>query len=241
MDISKLIRDPSKIHASLKELPDNSLVALKRLRIYIPQRFEERELASISNEIYICGIYAIVTEDGFYGVSLVNSMVRIQPSVINTIKVDGDSYYEFVFDAGSTVIPDLNLVKNDVLTYLIFDEFFAKGRVPWYVSYDDLGSIFDTASKYAGTNVGENREVIELITSIVARDPKNRYQMYRHVIKDRGTLLSNPPAYVPLDAIQFTATNTTAKLAGAYMADGVVSALVNPSERVERIEGYLVR
>lgn len=241
MDISKLIRDPSKVHAVLKELPDNSLVALKRVRIYIPQRFEERDLASISNEIYICGIYAIVTDEGFYGVSTINAMVRIQPSSINTVKVDGDNYYEFIFNPGSVVIPDLNLVKNDVLTYQIFDEMFAKGRVPWYVSYDDLGGIYETADKHAGVGIGRNREVIELIASIVARDPSNLYQMYRHAIKNRGTLLTNPPEFVPLDAIQYTATNTTAKLAGAYMADGVVSALVNPSERQERIESYLVR
>lgn len=241
MDIRHFTRDAGRIHACLKELPDNSLVALKRLRLYIPTRFEERDLAIISNEILICGIFALVNDDNFYCISTVNAMIRISPTVINTVKIEGESYYEFIFEPGSTVIPNLDLLKDDVVTYYIFDEFFAKGRVPWYIGYDDLGSIFDTSSKHAGVSFGNNREIIELITSIVARDPDNRYQMYRHVIKDRGTLLNKPPTYVPLDAIQFTATNTTSKLVGAYMADGVVSALVNPSERQERIESLLTQ
>lgn len=241
MDIRHYTRDAGKIKSVLKELPDNSLVALKRVRIFIPVRFEERSLASISTETHICGVYAIADDNNFYAVSTVNAMIRITPSLINTVKVEGEAYYEFVFEAGSTVIPNLNLVKNDVMTYYIFDELFAKGRVPWYLSYDDLGSVFSTAKKHAGVDFSRNREIIELIASIVARDPNDRYRMYRHAIKDRSTLLTNPPDYVPLDAIQFTATNTTSKLVGAYMSDGVVSALVNPAERSERIESLLTQ
>lgn len=241
MDVTKLVRDASKIHACLKKLPDNSLVTTKRLRIYIPIRFEERNLASIGSDVFIVGIYAIVTDDGFYGVAKTNAMIHITPSAINTVKVDGDDYYEFVFNPGSTVISNLSLVKNDVVTYYIFDEFFAKGRVPWYIDYDSLGSIFDSAAKHAGVNFGKNKVIIELIASIIARDKKDRYIMYRHVVKNLADKLKNKPDFIPLSAIQFTATNTVTKLAGAYMSDGIVSALVNPSERVERVESLLTR
>lgn len=239
MDITGFVRDPKQIKSVLKTLPDDSLVATKRVYIYIPVRFEERGLASIGAETYIACIYAIATENGFYGVSTTNAMMRIEPSNVNTVKVGNEAYYEFIFEAGSTVCPNLNLVRDDVLTYRIFDEFFAKGKVPWYLGYDDLGSIYDSAEKHANVGFGNNKVVIELITSIIARDPSNRYEMYRHIIKDRQTLLKTPPEFIPLDAIQFTATNTTAKLVGAYMSDGIVSALVNPSERVERIESLL--
>ena len=182
----------------------------------------------------------MVTDDGFYGVSTVNAMIRITPTSINTIKVDGDTYYEFLFEPGAVMIPNLNLLCNDVLTYYVFDEFFAKGKVPWYIGYDDIGSIFDTSNKHAGINFGQSREIIEMVASIIARSPKNRYEMYRHFLEKPEQLLSNPPAYVPLGAIQFTATNTTAKIGGSYTKDGLVSALVNPSERTERIENLLI-
>lgn len=241
MDITKLVRDPSKIRAQLKELPDGSVVCTSRMRIYVPQRFEERNLASISAEVYICGIYAIANDEGYYGISTVNAMMRISPTSINTIKINGDGYYEFTFEPGSTVIASTDLVKSDTLTYYIFDEIFAKGQVPWYIGYNDLGTIFETAGKHAGVSLSDNREVIELIASIISRNPDNRYLSYRHIVKDQTTVMTKPPAYISLDTIQYTATNTTAKLAGSYMAEGVVSALINPSTRVERIESILTK
>lgn len=239
MDITKLIRSPINITKSLKEMKDNSLVTTDRLRIYIPVRFSERNLAKISSEIYICGICAIVNDNNQYGVLIVPSMIKITPTVINTIKVGEDSYYEFIFDKGSKVIENLDVLVNDTLAFFIFDEFFTKGRVPWYINYNDLGTIFDKSAKYANVNFNDKRVILELVASTIARNPADRYKTYRQSITKQEDVNNNPPKYIPLEAIQFTATNTVAKLAGAYMSDGVVSALVNPSEDVERIEKLL--
>lgn len=239
MDVSKLIRNPAKIHECIAELPDGRLIAKKALKILIPQRFEERNLASISNEINIAGIFAIVLDDTYYGVSTVNAMMRIEPSAIMKIDIDGVGYYEFLFEPGSTMVSSVQLVKIDTIVYRIYDEFIAKGRVPWYLGYMDLGKIFDTASKHAGASVGDNREVIELLVSIVSRDSNNRQKYYRQSIKSMDDLVKNPPAFIPLRSVTYTATNTTNKLAGSYFNEGMVSALVSPSEREERIEHLL--
>lgn len=103
MDITKFIRDASKINACLTTLKDDSVVCSKRMYIYIPARFAERQLASISTEVYIVGLYAIAIEDGFYAVSNVNAMLRITPSAIKMVKVSGDEYFEFVLDRKSVV------------------------------------------------------------------------------------------------------------------------------------------
>lgn len=241
MDVSGLRRDGDKVKACIKELPDGSLIATKRLRVHIPTRFEDVDLAVISTDIHTVGLFSIITDEGLYAVMNVNAMVQLKPSAINTVKINEVTYYEFTFEAGSVFCPTTDLVKNDVITYYIFEEIFTKGNVPYYLGYDDLGNIFDTAIQHAGTAAGSNKSVMDIIASIIARDPKNPYQQYRHVVKDRSTLFTNPPMFVPLDAIQFTATNTTAKLAGAYMQEGVVSALVNPSKQKERIEDLLTR
>lgn len=241
MDIRKLVRDAPKVHAALKELPDESLVTTKGCKIYVPARFAERGLASIGIETHIVGIYAIVVEDKYYGVSMVNAMVRINPTAITTVKVGEDEYYEFYFEPGSKVIPSVQLVKTDTLVFKIYDEIIAKGRVPWYLEYFDLAKIFDSAKYHAGANVGENREVTELIISMIGRDPKDRTKYYRQSIKSMDDVKKNPPAFIPLRSVQYNATNTTTKLMGSYFSDGLVSALVNPSEREERIEELLRR
>lgn len=239
MDIKKLIRDPKRVQAYLEELPDESLVCKKPVKIYVPARFAERGLAQIGMETYIVGIFAIVVDDVYYGVSLVNAMMRIEPTSTLKIQIDGDDYYEFSFDAGSVVITSTQLVKTDVLVYRIYDEIISKGRVPWYLGYLELGKIFDTALYHAGANIGANQEVTELLVSMISRDEKDRTKYYRTAIKDLSELETNRPAFIPMRSVQYAPTNTTNKLAGSYFGDAVVSALVNPADRVERIESLL--
>lgn len=241
MNINDLIRDPKRVHANLRELEDGRLITLTGCRIYTPVRFSERGLTSIGVETHIVGIYAIVVEDKYYGVSMVNAMMRIDPGVRNVVNIDGDDYYEFVFEAGSTVIASVNLVKTDVLTYRIYDEIISKGNVPWYLGYSELAKIFDTAKYHAGANIGGDHEVTELLVSMISRDPVDRTKYYRQSVRTSEDLNKIKPAFIPLKSVTYSATNTTNKLAGSHFSEGVVSALVSPSERTERIEELLRR
>lgn len=240
MDPSKLVRDAAKVHACLKELPDNRLITTRGCKIYIPTRFAERDLATIGMETYIAGIYAITVDDKYYGVSLINAMHRIEPTSTAKVMINEDEHYEFYFEPGSTVFSSVDLVRKDTLPYKIFDEMFVKGRMPWYISYADAGSIFETAQKHAGANVGGNPEVIKLLVATIARNPKDRHKYYRSGLTSMKDL-SSPPAWVGLRSVTYAATNTTNKLAGSHFAEGVVSALNNPTERRERIEDLLTR
>lgn len=239
MDIKSLVRDASKVHACLQELPDARVVAVKPCKIYVPSRFSEHNLAEIGVDTYIVGIYVIVVEDKYYGVSLINAMHRIVPTSTIRIKIDGEEYFEFFFEAGQTVFATTYLLKNDVLVYRIYDEILSKGKIPWYINYDDLGHIFDSASFHGGANIGKESEVTELIVSLISRNKKNMTQYYRTTIKSLDEIKTNPPEFVALKSVVYAATNTTNKLAGSYFATGVVSALVSPAERKERLESIL--
>lgn len=240
MDITKLIRDGKRVTDVLIELEDGRLVTTKRVCIYIPTRFAERGLAYIDTENYIVGIYAIVLEDTFYGVSLVNAMINIDSSEINRIKIDDEPYFEFVFIPGSTVFKSVNLVKTDVLTYSIYDEFFSNGKIPWYVNYQDLGRIFDTAKYHAGAAIGTNKEVTELIASMVARDSNDRTKYFRTTLNEQADLKTKEPTFIGLRNVTYSATNTLNRLGGSYMSQGIVASLVNPAEREERLESILL-
>ncbi len=239
MDINKLIRSPEKIHACLTELPSGQLVTSKKLCIYIPTRFAERNMAYVGLDNYILGIYAIVLDDTFYGTSLVNAMINIDPTETNRIKINDEQYFEFTFKPGSTVFKNVNLVKTDVLCYSIYDEFFSNGRIPWYVSYEDLGKIFDTAYYHAGANIGTSKEVTELIASIVARDKDDRNKFFRTTVNTLADLDTKRPVIIGLHNVSYSATNTTNRLGGSYMSIGVTAALVSPTSRVEKIENLL--
>jgi hypothetical protein len=239
MNPKHLVRDADKVKAALRETEDGKLVALKPVKIYVPTRFEERGLASIGIETFISGIYAMVIDDSYYAVSLVNAMIRIEPTSMMKVLLDGDEYFEFEFDKGATIIASLDLLKTDALVYKIYNEIIAGGHTPWYLSYTDLALIFDTAKEHAGANIGQNHEVTELLVSMVARNPKDRHQYYRQTIQDRHDLTTNPPVFIPLRSVEFAASNTLNKLAGSYFSRGVVSALVTPTTRLERLDALL--
>lgn len=240
MNPKNLIRDPQKVHACLQELPDSRLIALKEVKIYVPARFEEQGLyEQVGSDTYIVGIYAIVVEDKYYAVSLVNAMIRVDPSSELKVKIQGEDYFEFTFAPGTSVFPTVNLVKNDVLVYRIYNEFISKGKIPWYLGYSELGQIFDTAQYHAGANIGQNPEVTELIVSIITRDAADKVKYYRTTINKPGEDVNKEPSFIPLRSVTYGATNTTNKLAGSYWQEGLTSALVSPSERVERIESLL--
>lgn len=232
-------RNPELVKKSLVEQSDGSVVTKTGCKIYIPERFQDRFLAEIGNYTKVIGLFAIVVGDKDYSVCNVNSMVEIKPSSINRTKFNQEDYIEFVFDPGSIVIATLDLVQQDVLLYRIYDELFSKGNVPWYINYEDLGNIFDTAKEFAGSHIGKNPEVTQLLVSLISRDPTNREKYYRTVVESFKDLNDKPPAFIPLKSVSYAATNTTNKLAGSYFSVGVVSALVSPSDRVERIEEIL--
>jgi hypothetical protein len=239
MDISKLTRDAKQVLSHLTELKDGSVVCDKECKIYIPTRYVERKLAYVGVENYILGIYAIVVDDKYYGVSLVNAMIPIDPTTTNKVKINDDDYYEFVFKPGSRVIKSTGLVKASTITYYIFDEFFSKGYIPWFIGYEELGKVFDSAKYHAGANIGSNQEVTQLIASMLGRDSKDKTKYYRTTINSLKDLETNPPVFVPLKSVEYAATNTLNKLGGSYMQIGITSALINPSTRVEKIENLL--
>lgn len=240
MQIQNLIRDASKVHDALKELPDSSVVAVKDVTIYIPTRFVDRGLAYVGVENHIVAIYAIVVDDMYYGVSTVNAMITIDPTDIGRIKINNDQYFEFTFKPGATVFKSTNLVKSDVLTYKIYDEILSNGNVPWYLSYEDLGGLFDTAKYHAGANIGQNKEVTELIASIITRDPTDKTKYYRSTLENETDLKTKKPVFIGLKNVVYSATNTVNRLGGSYFSQGVVAALVNPAVRKERIEQILL-
>lgn len=240
MNYRALVRSKEAISKAYQVLDDGSVVAKQECRIHIPARFTERGLAELGVDNYICGIAAIIVGD-FYALLSVCAMIKIEPSDTIRVKVGGQEYYEFTFAKGTKIFTTLDLVKTDSLVYRIYDEIISKSRIPWYMDYNDLGHIFDTAKLHAGANIGENPEVTKLIVSMIARDKVDKTIYYRTVVKDQETLKKYPPAFIPLKSVIYAATNTTNKLAGSYFSSGVVSALVSPATRVERIEATLRR
>lgn len=239
MKISEMVRDAKKVYAHLKETDGNELVAIKPVKVLIPARFPEYDLAIFEEEITILGMCAFVVEDKYYAVSMIPAMMRTEPTLINNIRIGDVDYIELSYDPGARVIANLNLVKVDSLLYRIYDEMIAKGRVPWYIGYEDLGRLFEHSKYHAGERVGSSPAIFEMIVAAICRSPEDVKNYYRQSVKSRSELTTNPPTVIPLRAVSYGATNTIAKLMGSHFNENVTSALVSPGERVEKVEQLL--
>lgn len=232
-----LKRDASKVKSSLKKQGD-AIYALGPCRIYIPKRFETAALADIGETVTFVGIYAIAVGD-YYAVDIIPSLLTTSPVNINTVKIDDEDYYEFEYEKGSEVIGKTQVVQNKLMLYSIDSEIYAKGRVPGYLGYEDMAKLFDRSGEFGGMRLGANKAIMAMIASTIARSSKDGVTFYRHVVKDKSDLATNPPTFVALRNIGVTASNTTAKLLGSYFDKGLTSALINPSDRNEGIEDLL--
>lgn len=237
--IRDIKRDAARVNATLKTQSDDTLVTTSGCKIYIPVRYAEGRLAVIAAEIYILGIFLIVIEDQYYGVSSACAMMRITPDGTNIVKFDDDEYYEFMFEKGSTVIANVNLERRDILTYYIYDEHIAKGHVPSYIEYSDLGSLFLSAEYHAGISLSSSNSVHEMIAANNARSAKDRTLYARHLMNSLDEQWKTPPAFIPLRSVAYGATDTTSRLIGSYQEEGMLSSLVNPNEKAEDIESLL--
>ena len=235
MDFRTLNRDPSKIHEILVEQGEQLLVT-KDCKIYIPVLWEEKGLVSIGTEIYIPGIFAITVADKYYGVSLAITNLRIEPSEFNTVDTVDGKYYEFVFDAGSVLCPDLAVPQIKELAYYIYELMIGLGKVPCFFNYIDLARLFIEAEQYVGMRLGANIAVIPMIIATMARNPHDKTQYYRHFVTKLSDINDSPPAFIAFSDVTYNATNTVARMIGAYYSLGINSALVNPSERLEKFE-----
>lgn len=237
IDFSKLIHDPDKIRSVLKKLPDKRLVTTAPLSLYFPERYVERDFAAVGSDIYCIGFIGIVLEGKYRAMLSVIAMAKFEPSSILKVEINGAIYYHLMFERGDTVMHSTELVKQDILSYDTYNEFIAAGKVPEYMGYQEMSYLFDTAGKHAGANVGERTEITETLVSLVARDPADRRKYYR-VGLNKPDDLKKPPVILPLKSVE-QATDTLTKLAGSYWERALVSAIINPSEKPERIETLL--
>jgi hypothetical protein len=238
MQSKEFTRSKARVDSALKKV-GSKLIAQEPLRIHIPERFAERGLAEIEDVSYILGFMAIITEDNYYASSTLTAMIRTEPDRIGKVVVDDVAYIELFYEKGSAVIASTDVVVNDNLPHRIYTEMLGKGRIPWYYGYEDIPKMFVDTKKYNGVTIGADFAVWEYISAALCRDPADPSKYFRqrpNAKKDTETLT---PLYIPLRNVSVGATNVTAKLGGSYTNDGITAALVNPSDRPEKIETLL--
>ena len=245
MDISKYIRDPSKIHSILKkDKASGVMTCTKECKIYIPLSYASKRLLINENAISIVGIFMIAVEDKYYGVSIANAMMYITPTETNIVTVEqtDEQYMEFTFKAGTSITQSYNLIQEKTLIYHIYNAFCNRGHTPWYFNTMDMDRLFDTSKYHADVSFGVSRAVLELIQMTRLRSTKDRKKVYRHVVT-RQDDIENPNlrCYVGLMSVGLSVKGTIPKITGSYDNEALVASINEPSTKEETMDNILWR
>lgn len=236
--MARLKRNAEAVFAQVLENRAGQIVTKQKCTIQVPVRFTESAvgLGQVGIDTFVYGLFALILDSGEYAVCNMTALLQINPYKQAIVTVDGVDYHEFHFDKDQVVIKTTDLVRRDELIYNILDEVVFKGKVPWYVEYEDLGKLFDSAAKHAGSNVGQTPEIMEFIASMISRTKDDRTKYIRTTAQSFKDVSIDQVDYVPLKSVFYSVNSTVNKLAGSYFSEGVVSALVIPSEQASTVE-----
>lgn len=228
-----LQRYPDLYKELLIKTADGTITAKKDLRILFPETWVGRDLAWIEGDIRVL-TKCMILEGSGNRYTVMNECAHwpLEPDSIGMNSVNGVNCYEFFFDKGGVVCPNYNLLMDEDLLYSIFTEFIEKGRVPPYFTDVDLSTIYLNSEYHTGRILSASNSVNEMVASSVVRKKDNELIHYRHVTdKDKES-----PAYIAFRSPVYMASTTLTKMSTAFFKDGVTSALLTETKKVEPME-----
>jgi hypothetical protein len=211
MNLKDLQRDPDSIKKHLKKI-GKTYVAKNDISILFPDRYINKNLATLGSTVKVVGIFIILDEDGKYGVLNIPTLVELTPDMVLDVSIGTEIYKMLKFTKDSIVMPNSEPVKMDSFIDPLFDLFMVFGKVPFFLEPHDLSDIFVESDRFAGTGIGNNTVTMELITSIIT-------------VKENGKV-----SYVGLRDVFDTFKDTTSRMVGSYMGSGITASLVDPYE-----------
>lgn len=235
IDPNALVRNAEKVKSTLVEDGDQ-LITKTGCKIYIPTRWTDKNLAVVGKEIRTIAVFPIIVEDKYISISSAVASMPLTPSRTSIVTIGEEDFYEFLFDKGAVICPNLNLVRVSTMAYYLYDEIIAKAHVPWFLDYPDVLRLLSTAKMHGDITLAANNVPMELLTATIARQSSDVIKYFRHLVPNEKASLVYKPDYVPLGNVLVGATNTTAKLMGNYLDDGITSALINPTTQIDPVE-----
>lgn len=226
-----LKRDPEYVQSQLV-FKDNQVFCKEACYIEYPVWFENKDFANVEESYRLLGLFAIVI-GGKFSVSIIPSKVQIDPVMAVEVDREGVKYIQLHFGKGDCIVSNLGVSMNAQLGYPIVEAFYLRANIPWYLTWYDLVRVLDNFPKYAGSNVGANFMTNELIVSYLTRPTVDKSKFYRQV----GT--TGDYGFVDLMNLYYSVSSVTNKLAGGYMKDSIISAIVNPPTRETQLDKHM--
>lgn len=215
----------------------NIITVLEDLTVVFPDRYVNQELAFIGSTVKMVSIFAVVDKNRNYGVVLAPIFIELSPMNITSVDIDGSINKVLEFKKGDVFAGNRELILNEDFMYNLFDEFFLKGKIPWFLNYEHISNLFMEAKKYAGSKLGGNPLAMEILTAIICRVEGNKELFFRQVLESNKS--KKKKTHVGLSNIYYSFDNTNSKINGSYYGSGVSSAIINQEKETTKVADVL--
>lgn len=239
MDISKATRNPTKVHADLKAV-GNTTATKGGCWVLFPATYTSKDLAFITGEVNVIGVWCITTDFKTYGVSNATTMMRMAPDDIQVVEVDGEDYYQLKFEAGSTVIQNRFLPADKKIIYNVMSYFYDYGKAPFFMNVVDHAELLSESKRWNTMVVFKDQITHDIYSAQLQRSLNDVKKFFRHTIKNPTDLLKTAQ-YIPLRDGPANKTSRLAKIADTELHRGIRSALLDDPIRPEPLEQLYMR
>lgn len=233
----KLVHNPEALRNSIAINKDNQAICLNALRVVVPRSFFENNLGTMTDKVNVYGLFPVIQEDNQFAMVNITARVSLTPSATKVVVYGGEEYYEFSFEKNSVFMPNVAVVQDGKIIYEVFRNFFFIARNPWYMDYEIHGSIFDSAPKFAGFGSLKSPELNEFLTAHIARKAgsSDNLPLRNSIRKYEDGAIGNV-TFVAMGSVIQSVRSPLTKITGPYALDGLISAIVSPSENVGNVE-----
>lgn len=195
------------------------------LTMIFPSRFLDIGVADIGATIDVTGIVLVTDEKHNYVNLNILNKLRFTPNTVETIKLDDEEFIQMEFTPENGFISTRDVIMDDDIVFIFFEEFYFKGKIPFYVAEDDLPNLFLKSTITTTAPLGNNPVSHGLFTAVIARGLKNNMQ--KRYLPENAKF-----RWVPLNNPDLASDNNTSRLVGSYQTRGRTAALAddNPLE-----------
>lgn len=239
IDIDKLKRTKDGLLDAFKVV-GNSTIVTRDISILFPELYLNKGLGVIETQVEVVCIFAIYDEDrNLYSTTIAPIKQKFSPYKLTEVNIKNNVYIRLHFNKGDVFMASNDAIVTESFMFNIFETFYLLGKVPWFLNYEDLSGVFKEADKYAGSKVGNAPLALELITSMVSRDPNDPKRLLKDVINTHDDIFKITPTFVGLKDSFMSYDSTAAKLIGGYLENGFTGAVCDPETRPTEIGNVL--
>jgi len=190
------------------------------LEVYIPYRYQVYNLLNLADTVTTLAVVDLIINQTFQAGLLMLTTIEIEPDDVSTLMLDTIQYVKLTLSKGCRFICDTERIADSSIVYSFWMEAVARGKLPYFIGYDALATLFDQSKSMCDQDINVDHVVFEVLYSHLARDPDNQTIQYRH------TKMQGPFKFIDLRNVGYATTSTTSRLMGSYFHTSLNASLL---------------